>query len=221
VLFDLDGTLIDSLADIADAANRVLISQGFPAHPRDAYRGFIGDGVPTLFARALPAGAGTPERIAACAEGFRVAYADAWNVATRVYDGIPELLDTLAGRGLKLAVLSNKPDAFTKGCVRHYLAAWPFAPVHGDRAGVPRKPDPAGAKAIAGELGLDPGAILYVGDTSVDMATARRAGMPAVGVAWGFRSADELWESGAGAVIDHPRELAAILDGRRSLRAAD
>jgi phosphoglycolate phosphatase len=221
VLFDLDGTLIDSLADIADAANRVLVSREFPPHPRDAYRGFIGEGVPTLFARALPEGAGTPERIAACAEGFRAEYADAWHAATRVYDGIPELLDAIVARGLKLAVLSNKPDAFTKDCVRHYLDRWPFAPVYGDRAGVARKPDPAGALAIAAELGCAPGAVLYVGDSSVDMTTARRAGMPAAGVSWGFRSADELREHGAGAVIDHPAELLPILDGTRPLRAAD
>lgn len=221
VLFDLDGTLLDSLADIADAANRVLTAQGFPAHPHTSYRRFIGDGVPTLFSRALPEPNATPEQIAACANAFRQEYAGAWNVASRVYDGIPELLDTLIARGLALAVLSNKPDVFTKECVRHYFARWPFGPVYGDRAGIPRKPDPSGARAIAAELGCDPSAILYVGDTSVDMTTAQRAGMPAVGVSWGFRPVAELWESGARAVIDHPGELVAILDGTRPQRTAD
>lgn len=220
VLFDLDGTLLDTLDDIASAGNRVLNAQGFPAHPTDAYLRFVGEGVARLFAQALPADAATPEQIAICTESFRDAYAQTWNVASRLYDGIPELLDALVVRGVSLAVLSNKPDLFTQKCVAHYLARWPFDPVHGEGDGIPRKPDPAGAQITASELGYPPGSILYLGDTPTDMTTARLAGMPAVGASWGFRTPQELWNAGARTVIDHPSELLAILDGTKSLRPA-
>lgn len=220
VLFDLDGTLLDTLDDIASAANRVLETQGFPTHPTKAYLRFVGEGVARLFAQALPMDAATPERITACAEGFRGAYDQTWNVASRLYDGIPELLDALVARGLPLAVLSNKPDLFTQKCVQFFLSRWPFDPVHGEGPGFPRKPDPQGARAIAGELGFSPESILYLGDTPTDMTTAQRAGMTAVGASWGFRTTDELWNAGANAVIDHPADLLAILDGTQALRPA-
>ena len=150
--------------------------------------------------------------VARCVEGFRGTYGRGWNVETRPYDGIPELLDALVSRSLGLAVLSNKPDAFTRQCVDAYLPSWPFRAVFGDREGVPRKPDPAGALEAAGRLGVPPAAIVYVGDSSVDMTTARRAGMIPVGAAWGFRTEDELAPSGARKVIAHPLELLEFLD---------
>ncbi|MFO0892469.1 MAG: HAD-IA family hydrolase [Isosphaeraceae bacterium] len=182
VLFDLDGTLLDTLEDIARSANEVLEGLNFPRHPADAYRRFIGDGVGNLFHRAIVEGSAgdadlvEPALIARCVDGFRESYGRGWNVATRPYEGIPELLDALAARALGLAVLSNKPDAFTRQCVDEYLSSWPFAVVFGERAGVPRKPDPAAALDVAARLGVPPGAVLYVGDSSVDMETARRAG---------------------------------------------
>jgi phosphoglycolate phosphatase len=217
VLFDLDGTLLDTLADIAQAANEVLGRSGLPGHPPEAYRRFIGDGVAMLFRRALP-----PDRVEAglverCVATFDDTYGRCWDARTRPYDGIPELLDALAGRGLALAVLSNKPDDFTRRCAEAYLGRWPLRAILGQRPGVPRKPDPAGALEVADRLGIPAGRFLYVGDTSVDMETARRAGMHPVGVSWGFRPAEELWASGAGAVIDHPAELLEVLDGRRPL----
>ena len=174
MLFDLDGTLLDTLEDIARSANQVLEEQGFPAHPLDAYRQFIGDGIGNLFQRAFPTGVprDDPALVARCVEGFRETYGRGWNVATRPYPGIPELLDALVSRSLGLAVLSNKPDAFIRQCVDEYLARWPFRAVFGDREGVPRKPDPAGALEAAGRLGVSPEAILYLGDSSVDMTTA-------------------------------------------------
>ncbi|HEX8203355.1 MAG TPA: HAD family hydrolase, partial [Isosphaeraceae bacterium] len=177
VLFDLDGTLLDTLADIAAAANAVLSRHGLPAHPVEAYRRFIGDGVATLFHRALLPGHAEPERVARCVEDFRDVHGRIWNVSTRPYAGIPELLDALGARGLGLAILSNKPDEFTRLCAAEYLARWPFRAVLGQRAGIPRKPDPAGAWEIAGRLGLPTDRFLYVGDSAVDMETARRAGM--------------------------------------------
>jgi len=207
VVFDLDGTLLDTLADIADAANRVLVKHGLPAHELDAYRLFVGEGVRVLFERALPADACTAERVAAYAEDFRGAYAECWNVQTRPYEGIVDLLDALVSRHVRLAVLSNKPDNFTKACVREYFPDLPFEAVLGQREGVPRKPDPAGAVEIAEAMGLAPTQFLYAGDTAVDMQTALTAGMFPLGVLWGFRPLSELQAGGAQAVIARPAEL--------------
>jgi phosphoglycolate phosphatase len=209
VLFDLDGTLLDTLADIAHAANTVLEQLGLPTHPADAYRLFIGEGVAVLFRRAL--GLDDDAAVDRCVAAFRDAYGRSWNVRTRPYDGIPELLDALVDRGVGLTLLSNKPDAFTRLCAEHYLARWPFRAVLGARDGVPKKPDPAGALEIAAQLGLEPGQFAYLGDSAVDMLTAHRAGMYPVGASWGFRPVAELREGGAGAVVDHPRELLDLL----------
>ena len=147
-----------------------------------------------------------------CIADFQGEYAAGWNVHTRPYPGIIELLQSLQHRGLKLAVLSNKPDAFTKLCVRHYLAAFAFEVVLGQREHVPRKPHPAGAREAAETLGLNVEEILYVGDTAIDMQTARSAGMYPVGVTWGFRPREELAQSGAAAIIDQPQQLLELLD---------
>jgi len=221
VLFDLDGTLLDTLEDIGRSANEVLEGLKLPGHPMDAYRRFIGDGVANLFRRAIVEGSARdgdeidPGLIARCVEGFRESYGRGWNVATRPYPGIPELLDVLSARTLGLAVLSNKPDAFTRQCVDAYLARWPFSVVFGEREGVPRKPDPAGALEVADRLGVPPEAVLYVGDSSVDMETACRAGMLPVGVAWGFRSPEELRAHGALHIIETPLELLGLLAEER------
>lgn len=212
VLFDLDGTLLDSLHDIADAANAVLERRGFSTHPHEDYRRFIGDGVDTLFRRALPPERAEPELLRRCVTDFGNTYAQVWNVKTRPYEGIPPLLDALESLGVTLAVLSNKPDEFTRRCVAHYLSVWPIRAAFGERPGVPRKPDPAGALEIAGLVDIPTSAFLYVGDTAVDMETARRAGMTPIGAAWGFRSAEELRSAGAGAIIESPLELLRFLD---------
>ncbi len=129
-----------------------------------------------------------------------------------MYPGIADLLDQLSGRSLKLAVLSNKPDEFTRKCVQYYLSDWRFDVVFGQREGVPRKPDPAAAWEIARLLGVRSEQCLFVGDTSVDMRTASAAGMPSVGVHWGFRPRKELEEAGAQHFIRYPTELLALLD---------
>ena len=215
ILFDLDGTLLDTLEDIAQAANDVLAGLDLPTHPPGAYRRFIGDGVAMLFRRALPPDRVAPGTVDRCVAGFEETYGRSWNVRTRPYDGIPGLLDDLAARGLGLAVLSNKPDAFTRLCAAEYLARWPFRAVVGQRAGVPRKPDPAGALEIAERLGVPVERFLYVGDTAVDMETARRAGMYPVGVAWGFRPIEELRAGGAAAIIERPADLLELLETER------
>jgi phosphoglycolate phosphatase len=207
LLFDLDGTLLNTLEGITLAGNAVLAESGFATYSVNAYRLLVGAGVRKLFERALPPHAATPALIESCAGRFRDAYRTTWTTGTRAYDGIPELLGELARRQLPMAVLSNKPDEFTQQCVREYFANAPFAAVLGERQGVPPKPDPTGARQIVKALGIPPGQFLYLGDTSIDMETARSAGMTPLGALWGFRDREELVAAGAKGVIAHPREL--------------
>ncbi len=215
ILFDLDGTLIDSLADIAEAADVTLAREGFPGHSHDAYRRFIGDGVASLYRLALPPGRVDEALVARCVTKHREAYETSWNVRTELYDGVSGMLDALVDQGVALAVLSNKPDDFTRRCAEFYLSRWPFRVVVGQREGVPRKPDPASAVEIAGRLGFGPGECLFVGDSGVDIQAGLRAGMFPVGVSWGFKAVEELRDAGAGAIIAHPSELLGLLDGDR------
>lgn len=214
VLFDLDGTLLDTLDDLADSVNLVLAERGLPTHPVDAYRYFVGDGAATLMHRVLPAAHQTPHEEAECLACFRAAYAVTWNRKTRPYAGIPEMLSSLSKRGVKLAVLSNKPHDATVQCVEGLLKPIRFDAVQGQLPSIPKKPDPAGALTIARALGIPPGEFLYVGDTATDMQTAVRAGMMPVGVLWGFRTADELREHGARRLISRPEDLVSLLDDR-------
>ncbi len=212
VIFDLDGTLLDTLDDIGDAANRVLVDRGFPPHPIPRYREFVGEGVVRLIQRALPERNQDPATVQMCVEAYRREYARNWNAKTRPYAGVPDLLNALVARGLKLAVLSNKPDLFTQQCVRELLPSWRFAVVIGGSDAFPRKPNPASALETARRLGAPPEECLYVGDSGVDMQTARAARMFAVGVLWGFRDRQELQSEGAQVLIREPRELIDLLD---------
>jgi phosphoglycolate phosphatase len=212
VLFDLDGTLLDTLDDIADACNRVLIDHGFSPHPTSDYRYHVGDGVTMLLTRALPKDRHDPTTLETCIKAFYEEYGNHWNVKTQLYDGIADLLDELTARKLKLAVLSNKPHAFTIKCVETYLAKWKFEACLGQRDGVPRKPDPAAALEIARRLNVPTEQFLYVGDTATDMQTAIAARMYPVGVLWGFRPREELEHSGAHTIIQSPRDLLLLLN---------
>jgi len=211
VIFDLDGTLLDTLEDIADAANHVLSHRGFPTYDTDAYRHFVGDGINILFTRVLPEEKQNEEAVSECVQAFREAYGHHWNIKTKPYDGVPEMLDGLTARGLKMAVLSNKPDDFAKKCVAELLSKWRFEVVSGFRNGIPPKPDPGGALQIAEILDIEPEQILYLGDTDVDMKTAIAAGMFPVGALWGFRSVEELRNSGAEKVIALPQDLLHLI----------
>lgn len=224
VLFDLDGTLLDTLEDVGNAANRALRRSGFPEHPLPEYRYLLGGGVRRLFSAALPEPARTEENIRNCIASFHEEYQAAWNVRTRPYLGIPELIAELRRRGIPLAVLSNKPHDFTRQCIQaHFpegpcgppslLRVGPFAVVFGERVGIPPKPDPAGAVEVAALLGIAPGDTLYLGDTSIDMRTARGAGMRPIGVLWGFRDRDELLSAGAERILAEPHELLPLIDG--------
>jgi phosphoglycolate phosphatase len=204
-IFDLDGTLADTLADLARAMNAALETFALPGYPSDAYRTMVGEGMRALAARAAPALATDPRELDRLVTAWRAIYADHLLDATRPYPGVDAMLDQLATRGAGLAVLSNKPDAETRRIVDG-LFAGRFQEVSGHREGTPRKPDPTSALAIAARLGLAPASIAFVGDTSIDIATARAAGMLAIGVGWGFRP-DELVEAGAALVIEEPAEL--------------
>ena len=212
VIFDLDGTLLDTLADIGNAANDVLAERGHPTHDFEAYRHFIGDGVATLFERILPEGLPTPELISECVSEFGISYSRRWNENSQLYPGIADLLDELVRRNVPIAILSNKPQDFVGVCVPEFLSAWPFDPVLGQREGIPRKPDPAGVIEVAESLQVSPEECVYVGDSSVDMLTARNSAAFAVGVAWGFRPVDELVEYGASRILDSPLQLLKLFN---------
>ena len=211
VIFDLDGTLIDTIDDIGDSVNRVLANQNFPTHTNLAYRNFVGDGSRMLIERALPEKYRNDAIIDACYKDYIEDYSQNYNVKSKLYDGIPQLLDALSAKGLRLAVLSNKLDAITQNCVKTYLSAWHFDVVFGQRDSVPRKPDPQGAVETAKKMSILPSRFLYLGDTGIDMKTAVSAGMFPVGVLWGFRPLKELMENGARAVIGEPMALLDII----------
>jgi len=211
-VFDLDGTLLDTLADIADAMNAALERMGLPDHVTTAYRYLTGDGVRALAERSIPEKAKDETMVAACIREFRSEYAGRWGTKTRPYPEIPGLLSNLIQRGIKLNVLSNKLEEFTVRAVRDFLPGFEFSFIIGAKPDLPQKPDPAGALLIASGLRIPPADIIYLGDTGVDMETAVRAGMFPVGALWGFRDEKELREHGAKAVIGSPPELLGFVD---------
>ncbi|MFZ1978270.1 MAG: HAD family hydrolase [Bacteroidota bacterium] len=212
IIFDLDGTLLNSLEDIADATNRVLAADGFPIHSTEEYRDFVGYGAKELIFRVLPPDYRDAETLQRCLRAYLVDYGRNWNIKTKPYPGIPEMLDLLKVHKFKLAVLSNKPEEFTQVCVRQLLSGWKFDVVLGASKNIPPKPDPAGALEIAKRMQLTADRYLYMGDSGVDMQTATAAHMFPVGVLWGFRGRAELLKEGAKVLLEHPEELSKILD---------
>lgn len=217
ILFDLDGTLLDTLRDIADSMNAALQRFGFAAHPVEAYRYFVGDSVNSLVRRTLPKEHLNDENIEKCRFSMLDEYSRRWSLNTKPYPGIPELLGELERRDIAKAVLSNKPDNFTKLTVKELLSSFSFDIVQGVNDTVERKPDPAAALSIAEKLKTAPADFLYLGDTNTDMQTSVAAGMYPVGALWGFRTAEELKESGAKILIEKPLDVLKILDSKVSL----
>ena len=211
VLFDLDGTLLDTLSDIAACVNVIRVELEMPPHPRDAYRNFVGDGLTELLARAFPARALRGPGLKLRARRFEELYAEHSMDQTRPYPGVARMLAGVVRRGLPMAVVSNKPQRFTEECVAGLLPRWRFDVVLGARSGSPMKPDPAGPLAAARAMDVPPGAVVYLGDTGVDMKAAVAAGMFPVGALWGFRDAEELERSGARVLIRRPGELLGLL----------
>ncbi|MCG6908751.1 MAG: HAD-IA family hydrolase [Deltaproteobacteria bacterium] len=216
IIFDLDGTLLDTLEDIADAVNRVLLADGFSTHPLEAYRNFVGDGSEMLVKRALPEDRRSEDAVKKALTAFKESYGRSWNRKTRPYDGIPELLDELTKHRIRMAVCSNKPHEFTKLSVVEMLGRWRFDRVLGQSRQYPRKPAPAMALAIADHMRIHPGEALFVGDSGVDMQTAAAAGMFPVGAAWGFRTKAELVENGCRFLARHPREVLQVISDRNA-----
>lgn len=207
VIFDLDGTLLNTIDDLAVAVNRALAACGFPTHPEEAYRFMVGDGVRKLFERALPEAERTPENIERIRGQF-MPYYDLHNAdLSRPYEGIAELLEELQQRGVKMAVASNKYHAATAKLVAHYFPTIRFEVVLGQREGVPVKPNPQIVSEIEGLCGVSKDGVLYVGDSNVDMQTAANAEVDVLGVSWGFRPREELAAHNPMAIIDHPSQL--------------
>jgi phosphoglycolate phosphatase len=213
-LFDLDGTLLDTLDDLADSMNAALAAAGYPGHDAAFYRLAVGEGVEVLVRRSLPEGRRDAESVAACVAAMRVEYGRRWDAKTRPYPGIAEAVGALRALGLRLAVLSNKPEDFTRRLVARMFAPGLFDDVWGALPDRPRKPDPAAALALARAAGIAPARWVYVGDTGTDMRTARAAGMFAAGVLWGFRDGRELRDHGADALVREPSGLVALADAR-------
>ena len=190
VIFDLDGTLVDTLGDLADAANQALQEHGIAPLPVQQYKMLVGAGARNLILRCLAAAGirGTPdqEQVASLTETFKAAYQHNWHICTRPYPGISQMLQQLHHANLRLAVLSNKPDLFTQKVVARYFPDRLFDAVLGQTDAVPLKPDPAGALLLCRRLDCDPDKTVLVGDTGTDMETAVRAGLWPAGVLWGI-----------------------------------
>lgn len=207
VIFDLDGTLVNSLDDLGNACNKALEMFGFPPHPMDSYRYFVGNGVPMLIRRALPESTRTEECTAKVKKEFDRIYGSAYNVCTRPYEGIADTLEKLSANGVLTAVLSNKPDNFTKAIISDMFGENTFNLVAGKKDGVPPKPDPAAALSIMESLGVLPLKTLFAGDSAVDMQTAKNAGCRSIGCTWGFRPLSELLENNADYIADTPEQI--------------
>lgn len=210
IIFDLDGTLLNTLGDLTDAVNAALAQYGYPAHSDEAIRRFVGNGVGKLLQRALPDGTDDAE-IERCLTAFHAYYEAHMMCRTQPYDGIPALLAALKARGIVMGVLSNKYDAAACALTARYFPGQIDLTL-GERPGVPRKPDPTAVCELLERLHANAQTTLYVGDSNVDMTTAKNAGLYAVGVTWGFREREILLQAGADCLIDSPAELLPLLD---------
>lgn len=220
MIFDLDGTLLNTIDDLTDAMNTALTEQGYPPRSVHACKHFVGDGVEMFVRRALPEAARDAVTIARLVPRYRELYAGMWDIKTAPYPGIVDLLARLTEADVPLGVFSNKPDSVTKQAVAHFLPDVPFIDVRGALPNVPLKPDPAGALAVAAALGADPRHVCFVGDTRTDIETAVAAGMVPVGVLWGFRDADELAAHGARHLVTRPDEILTCCFNTQSTAAA-
>ena len=206
LIFDLDGTLLDTLDDIAFSANKTLQTYGWREHDVDAYKHFVGNGLHVLMQRIVPPET-SDEEILKGVETFSAIYERTWNLSTQPYPDIVEMLKLFKHRGMKMAILSNKPDSFTQKCVSHHFSTIGFDCISGKKDLRPAKPDPTVTLEILEAFGVEPEQALFVGDSSVDIQTGLNAGMNTVGVDWGFRTREELVGAGAHIVVSTPKEL--------------
>lgn len=207
MIFDLDGTLLDTIHDLAAATNRTLERHGYPTHPTKAYHYFVGNGVIKLITRALPEEARTPALIEQIKNEQVADYSLHMLDQTRPFAGIPEVLAALQARGIQLAVVTNKPDAPAQQLVRDFFPEIHFIQVLGNRKGIPVKPDPTAVNSVIEAAGAAKDEVLYFGDSDVDMLTAKNAGVKGIGVLWGYRTEDELRNAGALAILHNVEDL--------------
>lgn len=211
IIFDLDGTLIDSLTDIALCANEVLKEFNLPTHKIEDYKRFVGGGALILMKNCSPSNLSEDE-VLKLFERFKEIYDTAIYSNTKPYDGVYELLDELTKKEYKIGVLSNKPHKFTLKYVEKFFDKYNFQEIHGQKEEIPKKPHPAGAINIADAFDMNTENILFVGDSDIDMQTATNSNMIAVGVEWGFRTVDELIENGAKHIVKTPLDIIDLLE---------
>jgi len=211
LIFDLDGTLLDTVADLAASTNYALRQCGFPIHATDAYKFFVGNGINKLFERALPEGEKTQENILMVRQYFLEYYGTHNAELTTPYPGIVDLLKSLQVAGIKLAVASNKYQKGTEKLIKYFFSDIHFVAVYGQRENVPAKPDPTIVSDILEIAKVDKQNVLYVGDSGVDMQTAQNSGIDALGVSWGFRPRSEIQAFSPKYIVDQPSEILSIV----------
>lgn len=207
VIFDLDGTLLDTIKDLGEAANNALSRAGFPTHSLSSYPFFVGNGVSRLLERVLPEDARSQANVDMLRRYFTEYYGDHCTVHTTPYPGIPQLLQQLTEAGVKVAVASNKYQAAVAALIAHYFPSIQWAAVEGQKDDYPVKPDPSIVFDILSKVPTPKADVIYVGDSGVDMETARRACVASVGVTWGFRPVKELREYYAEHIVNRPSEI--------------
>lgn len=216
VIFDLDGTIIDSLEDLKDSVNYVLKNHNFNTHDSEFIRMAIGNGMRNLIRDTLPSEYKTDDNmIDQATSELKEYYLEHWNIKTKPYDGINELLLYLKENNIPVCVLSNKADKPANVIVKHFFGDFPFAFVCGEKPGIPIKPDPTSALAIAADLGANPCEVLLLGDSAQDILTAKNAGMFAAGALWGFRDEKTLIDAGADALFKNPAELITFFENNK------
>ncbi|MDX2430380.1 MAG: HAD family hydrolase [Bacteroides sp.] len=211
IIFDLDGTLVHTIEDIAGAANVLFARHGLPEHDIDYYLNWIGNGAVRFIEKAHGQPV-TKDQLRTYVNEFKEIYAKNLHDKSMVYEGVPQLLDELVGRGIRISILSNKPDLLTRKVAEFYLSDWPLVPVFGQREEVPRKPDPAAAIEIAEMMEIDPSEIMFVGDSDNDILTAQAAGMMPVAVSWGYGRLLKEPVEGDYPMINKPSELLNLID---------
>lgn len=212
VLFDLDGTLIDSLSDLADATNRVLQNNGFAPRPKEAFPYYVGNGIPKMIERALPDAVKDAETVNRLTKEFLAYYGQHYADKTVAFDGMPELITDLKKNGLRLAVVTNKAQEMAEAVVKKLYGEKTFDLIFGKRADTPAKPDPTVSRSVMETFGVLPEECAFLGDSGVDMQTARNCGALPIGVLWGYRNEAELRENGVQFLIQKPKEFLKVLD---------
>lgn len=211
IVFDLDGTLLNTVEDIMDSTNEALTYFGFPKHSLNDYYYFIGDGIEELVRRALPEEKRDEETVKKCLERVVKEYHKRWHNKTKPYDGITEMLDYFQKKEMKMAILSNKPQDFTEVTTNYFFKEIKFEAVIGAQKGLLKKPDPLGLIKILEIFGVEKDKVVYLGDTKTDIITAKRGEVIPIGAEWGFRGRDELFKAGAKFIAKTPKDFIKII----------